>query len=107
MLPYITPSCLMEMTVVRLVGVHFIRGMTVNYSVILKCSVVHMQRDTVHWTVAYLGAKTNWMLSFSHSGCQRQARTFWEFCLSRQRNTVDRSGDFGIGWGLGPASALD
>lgn len=63
MLPYVTPSCLVEMTVVRLVGVHFIRGMTVNYSVIFKCSVVHMRRDTVQWTAAYLNVRANWILT--------------------------------------------
>lgn len=37
-----TPSCPMEMTVMRLGGVYFIQGLTVNYSVILKCSVVYV-----------------------------------------------------------------
>lgn len=91
----------------RLGGVYFIQGLTVNYSVILKCSVVYVRRDAVHWTVAYLGARTNWILSFSHLWCQQQARTFQEFCLSPQRNTLDRSVGFGVRWGSGSASALD
>lgn len=40
--------------------------MTVGYPVIFKCSVVHMLGDTVHWTVAYLGARTDCILYFSH-----------------------------------------
>lgn len=61
----------------------------------------------MHWTVAYLSARTNWILSFSHLLRQQQACTFWEFCLSPQRNTLDRSVGFGVSWGSGSASALD